>query len=40
VHLIYLLADAEIISFEETVQDSKWEAAMDEEIKTIEKNET
>jgi hypothetical protein len=35
-----LLADAETISFEEAVRDPKWKAAMDEEMKTIEKNET
>jgi hypothetical protein len=40
VHLVCLLADAEIISFEEAARDIKWKAAMDEEIKAIEKNET
>jgi hypothetical protein len=40
VHLVSLLVDAEIISFEKAAQDTKWKAAMDEEIKTIEKNET
>jgi hypothetical protein len=38
--LVCLLADAEIISFEEAARDIKWKAAMDEEIKAIEKNET
>jgi Reverse transcriptase (RNA-dependent DNA polymerase) len=37
---VYLLADAEIISFEEAARDTKWKAIMDEEIKTIEKNKT
>ena len=40
VHLVCLLADAEQIPFEEAVRDTKWKAAMDEEIKSIEKSET
>jgi hypothetical protein len=31
------LADAENIIFEEAVRDKKWQAAMDEEIRAIEK---
>jgi hypothetical protein len=38
--MVYLLANAEIISFEEATRDIKWKAAMDEEIMAIEKNET
>jgi hypothetical protein len=40
VHLVCLLADVEMISFEEAVRDPKWKVAMDEEMKAIEKNET
>jgi len=40
VHLVCLLVDAEIISFEEAVQDKKWQTAMDEEIKAIDRNNT
>lgn len=40
VHLICLLADAEIITFEKAVRNEKWQAAMDEEIKAIERNRT
>lgn len=40
VHLVCLLADAENISFEETVRDKKWQAAMDEEMRAIEINKT
>ena len=40
VHLVCLLADAEMISFEEAARDEKWKAAMDEEIIAIEKNKT
>ena len=40
VHLVCLLADAENITFEEAVRDKKWQAAMDEEISAIERNET
>lgn len=40
VHLICLLADAETIEFEEAVRDEKWQAAMNEEIKAIERNRT
>ena len=39
-HLVCLLADAESIIFEEAVRDKKWQAAMDEEIAAIERNET
>ena len=38
VHLVCLLADAENISFEEAVRDTKWQTAMDEEIKAIHRN--
>jgi hypothetical protein len=38
VHLVCLLADVETISFEEAIQNPKWKAAMDEEMKAIEKN--
>ena len=40
VHLVCLLADAENISFEEAVRDTKWQTAMDEEIKAIHQNNT
>jgi hypothetical protein len=40
VHLVCLLADAKTTSFEEAVRDPKWKTAIDEEMKTIEKNET
>ncbi|KAJ3692026.1 hypothetical protein LUZ60_012376 [Juncus effusus] len=40
VHLICLLADAETITFEEAVRNEKWQAAMNEEIKAIERNQT
>ena len=40
VHLVCLLADAENISFEETVRDKKWQTAMDEEIKAIDRKNT
>jgi hypothetical protein len=40
VHLVCLLADAETITFEEAVRDKRWQAAMDEEITAIERNET
>ena len=40
VHLVCLLADAENISFEETVRDKKWQTSMDEEIKAIGRNNT
>ena len=40
VHLVCLLADAENISFEEAVRDTKWKTAMDEEIKAIHHNNT
>ena len=39
-HLICLLADCEEITFEEAMHDKKWKKAMDEEIKSIKKNET
>ena len=39
-HLVCLLADAEIITFEEAVRDEKWQSAMDEEIAAIEKSKT
>jgi Reverse transcriptase (RNA-dependent DNA polymerase) len=38
--LVCLLAYVENITFEEASQDKKWRKAMDEEINTIEKNET
>jgi len=34
------LADAGNISFEEAVQDKKWQTAMDDEIKVIDRNNT
>jgi hypothetical protein len=40
VHLVYLLADAENITFEKAVRDKKWQVAMDEEIRAIERNKT
>ena len=40
VHLVCLLADAENITLEEAVRDKKWKAAMDEEIRAIERNKT
>jgi len=40
VHLVCLLAYAENISFEEEVRDKKWQTAMDEEIKVIDRNNT
>ena len=40
VHLVCLVADAESIDFEEAVKDKMWKAAMDDEIKAIEKNKT
>ena len=40
VHLVCLLAYAENISFEEAVRDTKWQTAMDEEIKAIHRNNT
>jgi hypothetical protein len=40
VHLVCLLADAENISFEEAVRDTKWKSAMDEEIRAINHNNT
>lgn len=35
-----LLVETEPVSFEEAIQDPKWIAAMEEELKAIEKNET
>ena len=40
IHLVCLLEDAENISFEEAVRDTKWQTAMDEEIKAIHHNNT
>ena len=40
VHLVYLMADAETLSFEEAVRDEKWQTAMDEEIEAIHRNNT
>jgi Reverse transcriptase (RNA-dependent DNA polymerase) len=39
-HLVYLLADAEDITFEQAVKDEKCQAVMQEEMKAIEKNDT
>ncbi|KAJ4788299.1 polyprotein [Rhynchospora pubera] len=39
-HLVCLLADAENITFEEAVQEKKWQQAMNEEMNAIVKNET
>ncbi|MCF8701902.1 DDE-type integrase/transposase/recombinase, partial [Corynebacterium sp. MC-10] len=38
--LLCLFADCEPVTFEEAVQSKKWRDAMDEEIKSIEKNDT
>ncbi|GMI80153.1 hypothetical protein HRI_001684600 [Hibiscus trionum] len=40
VHLVCLLADDENISFEEALRDKKWQTAMNEEIKAIDRNNT
>lgn len=40
IHMVCLLADGENIAFVEAVKDEKWRHAMDEEIKSIEKNQT
>jgi len=40
VHVVCLLAGAEDVKFEEVVLDERWKKAMDEEIGSIEKNET
>jgi Reverse transcriptase (RNA-dependent DNA polymerase) len=40
VHLVCILEDAENISFEEAVRDKKWQTAMNEEIKAIDRNNT
>ena len=40
VHLVCLLASAKNISFEEAVRDTKWQTAMDEEIKATHRNNT
>ena len=40
VHLVCLMADTEDISFVEAVRIKKWQTAMDEEIKAIERNKT
>jgi hypothetical protein len=37
VHLVCLLADAEMISFEEAVRDPKWKSMMDEEMTNLPK---
>lgn len=39
-HLVCLLADAEDKTFEQAVKDEKWQTAMQEEIRAIEKNDT
>ncbi|XP_074351350.1 uncharacterized protein LOC141690452 [Apium graveolens] len=39
-HLIYLLSDFENVCFEEIVRDKRWQTAMDEEIKAIDRNNT
>jgi hypothetical protein len=39
-HLVCLLADTDDITFEQAVKDEKWQAAMQEEMKAIEKNDT
>jgi hypothetical protein len=38
--LVCVLADAEDITFEQAVKDEKWQAAMQEEMKAVEKNDT
>jgi Reverse transcriptase (RNA-dependent DNA polymerase) len=40
IHLVCLLADAKNINFEEAVRDKKWQTAMNEEIKAIDRNNT
>ena len=39
-HLLCLLADAENITFEQATRDEKWQAAMNEEMNSIVKNDT
>jgi hypothetical protein len=39
-HLVCLLTDTEDITFEQAVKDKKWQAAMQEDMKAIEKNDT
>ena len=39
-HLICLLSDSENVCFEEAVRDKRWQTAMDEEIKAIDRNNT
>jgi hypothetical protein len=39
-HLVCVLMDVEDITFEQTIKDEKWQAAMQEEMKAIEKNNT
>ena len=40
VYIVCLVTDAKNISFEEMVQDKKWQIAMDEEITSIDRNNT
>lgn len=40
VHVVYLLAGVEDVKFEEVVLDERWKKTMDEDIISIEKNET
>jgi glutathionylspermidine synthase len=39
-HLMCLLADMKDITFEQTLKDEKWQATMQEEMNTIDKNDT
>jgi hypothetical protein len=39
-HLVCLLTDAEDIIFEQAVKDEKWQAAMQEKMNAIQKNDT
>jgi hypothetical protein len=39
-HLVCLLADTKDITFEQTLKDEKWQATMQEEMNTIDKNDT
>jgi hypothetical protein len=40
VHLVCLLTGVENITFEEAIRNQKWQAAIDEDITAIEKNDT
>ena len=40
VHVVYFLVDSEDLSFEEAVQEEKWQKPMNEEIRAIKRNNT